>query len=57
MVLHIVSSAIFYAPYTNNISMAGLYSGIHWNIEVKPFDISPSPAYTPSPHVYRPNLA
>ena len=45
MVLNIVFCAILYAPYTYlvNISMTGVYSGIQWNIYVKPSDIPPSP--------------
>ena len=30
--------------YLVNISMTGVYSGIQWNIDVKPFDIPPPPA-------------
>jgi len=33
--------------YLVNISMTGVYSGIQWNIYVKPFDIPPLSASIP----------
>lgn len=42
--------------YLVNICMTGVYSGIQWNIYVKPFDIPlPPPCFHPTP-VQRPNL-
>ena len=42
-----------------NISMTGAYSGIQWNIYVKPFDIPPPPLslpHPPLPAIHRANL-